>query len=553
MKLLSVSDLTYTYPGMTEPTLKDLNFDLSEGDFVVLCGQTGSGKSTFLRMLKEELRPLGEMKGSITYLKDGIVTGFVAQDPHEQVVTDKVWHELVFGMENYGYSQERMASRAAEMAEYFGIDDWYEKNVNELSGGQLQILNLASVMVTDPDILILDEPAAQLDPVSTSAFFTALRKLNRDFAVTIIIAEHRLEELIYKDDRLLVMENGMLVTDAEVSKAIRDIKMSSPLFEALPASYRLYEIMGMSGCTDRVPLAVRDGRDIVRQLINLKKSENYEKSDISQAESSEQRVSSSAGIPLAEKALEMKNVFFRYDRYSKDILTGFDLTVFKDEIFCVLGGNASGKTTAVRCAAGLALSYSGTVKVFGKKLKEYKNESLYNSCIAMLPQDVRTLFLYNTVREEVESMSGKDERERIFELLKPVCDIRALYGKHPYDLSGGEQQILGFAKVLASDPKLILADEPTKGMDAGKKRLFADILKNLKKSGITCVIVTHDAEFAALCADRCALCFKGAIVSEGEPVGFFENNGFYTTSACRMTKGILSLAVTVDGIVRQLS
>lgn len=553
MKLLSVSDLTFTYPGMTEPTLKDLNFDLSEGDFVVLCGQTGSGKSTFLRMLKEELRPLGEMKGSITYLKDGIVTGFVTQDPHEQVVTDKVWHELVFGMENYGYSQERMASRAAEMAEYFGIDDWYEKNVNELSGGQLQILNLASVMVTDPDILILDEPAAQLDPVSTSAFFTALRKLNRDFAVTIIIAEHRLEELIYKDDRLLVMENGMLVTDAEVSKAIRDIKMSSPLFEALPASYRLYEIMGMSGCTDRVPLAVRDGRDIVRQLINLKKSENYEKSDISQAESSEQRVSSSAGIPLAEKALEMKNVFFRYDRYSKDILTGFDLTVFKDEIFCVLGGNASGKTTAVRCAAGLALPYSGTVKVFGKKLKEYKNESLYNSCIAMLPQDVRTLFLYNTVREEVESMSRKDERERIFELLKPVCDIRALYGKHPFDLSGGEQQILGFAKVLASDPKLILADEPTKGMDAGKKRLFADILKNLKKSGITCVIVTHDAEFAALCADRCALCFKGAIVSEGEPVGFFENNGFYTTSACRMTKGILSLAVTVDGIVRQLS
>ncbi len=553
MKLLSVSDLTFTYPGMTEPTLKDLNFDLSEGDFVVLCGQTGSGKSTFLRMLKEELRPLGEMKGSITYLKDGIVTGFVTQDPHEQVVTDKVWHELVFGMENYGYSQERMASRAAEMAEYFGIDDWYEKNVNELSGGQLQILNLASVMVTDPDILILDEPAAQLDPVSTSAFFTALRKLNRDFAVTIIIAEHRLEELIYKDDRLLVMENGMLVTDAEVSKAIRDIKMSSPLFEALPASYRLYEIMGMSGCTDRVPLAVRDGRDIVRQLINLKKSENYEKRDISQAESSGQCVSSSAGIPLAEKALEMKNVFFRYDRYSKDILTGFDLTVFKDEIFCVLGGNASGKTTAVRCAAGLALPYSGTVKVFGKKLKEYKNESLYNSCIAMLPQDVRTLFLYNTVREEVESMSRKDERERIFELLKPVCDIRALYGKHPFDLSGGEQQILGFAKVLASDPKLILADEPTKGMDAGKKHLFADILKNLKKSGITCVIVTHDAEFAALCADRCALCFKGAIVSEGEPVGFFENNGFYTTSACRMTKGILSLAVTVDGIVRQLS
>ncbi|MCR5321767.1 MAG: ATP-binding cassette domain-containing protein [Lachnospiraceae bacterium] len=559
MEAVNVKNLSFAYPGSDEQTIKDINLNVEEGDLVILCGETGSGKSTFLRLLKEELRPQGDFKGTIEYLKDDVNIGFVTQNPHEQVVTDKVWHELAFGMENMGYHQNRMASRAAEMSEYFGISEWYDKNVNELSGGQLQLLNLASVMVTDPDILILDEPTAQLDPVSTSDFFAAVRKLNRDMGVTVIIAEHRLEELLQADDRLLVMKNGAFVSDGRVSDAINSIDMTSPLFEALPAAYRLYrhvqEEIGndetMFKC--QVPLTVREGRKLVRELVDKKladkKLECSEKlsEELSIGLSDEHLEELSKDQIYQKPALEMKSIYFRYDRYLPDALSDFDLTVYSGEIFCILGGNASGKTTALAVAAGLAQPYSGTVKVFSKKLKEYKNESLYNGCIAMLPQDVQTLFLYNTVREEIESMgnNGKEGQQHL-QLLKPLCDIENLLDKHPYDLSGGEQQIIGLTKVLAAEPRLLLADEPTKGMDAGKKRIFADILKKLKSQGMTVVIVTHDAEFAALCADRCALCFRGGIVSGGKPGEFFENNSFYTTSICRMTKGILQGTVTLD-------
>ncbi|MBP5330256.1 MAG: ABC transporter ATP-binding protein [Lachnospiraceae bacterium] len=633
MEILNVEDLTFTYPGVSKPALNNIGLKLYEGEFAVLCGSTGSGKSTLLKLLKEELRPQGDFKGSITFAKDDIRIGFVAQNPHEQAVTDKVWNELVFGMENGGYTQTKMAARAAEMAGYFGITEWYDKSVNELSGGQLQLLNLASVMVTDPDILILDEPTAQLDPVATSDFFEAVRKLNRDFAVTVIIAEHRLEELLQADDRLLVMAEGRICTDGRCRDVIGGIKASSPLFDAFPTAYRLYESIrcGRAGgeapeegnrlsdtdmdtrdegkslngadrdtsiernyqnriegetlkdanftnYNDKIPLTVREGRDFIRKLIEegrigqtayIKSEQKTNYADTTAIKSGKTCSTSSTGVKdgksfgekacnteknvsSREKALEIKNVYYRYDRFSADVLSCFDLTVYSGEIFCILGGNASGKTTALNAAAGLIRPYSGMVKIFGKKLRDYKNESLYNNCVAMLPQDVQTLFMYNTVREELEGMGKSAENAHITELLKPMYDIDAVMDKHPYDLSGGEQQIVGLTKVLYAHPKLLLADEPTTGIDAGKKRIFAGILRKLKDDGITTVIVTHDAEFAALCADRCALCFRGAIVSVWEPEVFFTDNAFYTTTVSRMTKGILERTVTLEAVLRRL-
>ena len=531
MEILKIEDLTFTYPLCNSPAVKNVSFDVNEGEFVVLCGATGSGKSTLLRLFKREIAPLGETCGCIKYKNTPIEKlsardsarsiGFVAQNPEQQIVTDKVWHELAFGLENMGLPQNVIARRVAEMASYFGIEHWYEKSVSELSGGQKQLLNLASVMVMNPDILILDEPTAQLDPIASSDFISTLKKLNEDFSLTVIIVEHRLEELIPICDRLLVLENGSLLDNGAPREVISRLKDNERLLCAMPTAARLYHALSADGAC---PLTVKEGRQFIEQ--------NYS----NQIRSLDTEKYTHKDLP----ALEFHDVYFRYERETPDVLTGLNLTVFENEIFCILGGNGSGKTTSLSAAAGLLKPYSGNVRVFGKKLSKYKNQTLYRECLSLLPQDVGTVFLKNTVREELDDAKA-DVNSLPF-------DISHLYDKHPYDLSGGEQQLVALAKVLATKPRLLLMDEPTKGLDANKKADMIAILKQLKSDGVTVVIVTHDVEFTAACADRCALFFRGQIVSDGVPDEFFSENRFYTTAASRMTKGFYDYAVTVERI-----
>ncbi|MBR4342701.1 MAG: energy-coupling factor ABC transporter ATP-binding protein [Lachnospiraceae bacterium] len=549
MEIIDVRNLTFKYSNGTEPVINKISFTVSEGDFVVLCGETGSGKSTLLRLLKKELNPNGERTGEI-YLDgkriltdeddkkeiDPVRIGFVMQNPKEQTVTDKVWHELAFGLENMGLNREVMAAKVAETAGYFGIEDWYEKNVNELSGGQLQLLNLASVMVMNPDILILDEPSAQLDPVSASEFFATVQKLNMDFALTVIIAEHRLEELVPMCNRLMVMEHGEIKAYGKPKEVIGNIEKNDEVFDSLPAAYRLYSELGEKSNPDILPLTVREGRMLVKQYTGF--SEKTEVNSF-QAKLPEKKAK-------REPALELDNVFFRFKRETPDVLKNLSLKVYSGEIFCILGGNGSGKTTALNVSAGLLKPYSGSVKIFGKKIKEYKNGSLYNKCLSMLPQDVQTVFLYNTVKEEIENMKGSGKLEGF------PYDIGKLADKHPYDLSGGEQQIAALAKAYVTEPKILLLDEPTKGLDAYRKREFSEMLKKLKEQGITCIVVTHDVELAAIIADRCAMFFRGEAVSVGEPHDFFSGNNYYTTLAVRLSRGICVPEITVKELAEKI-
>ncbi|WP_303789692.1 ABC transporter ATP-binding protein [Ruminococcus flavefaciens] len=536
MEILAVSGLTFTYPQCSEPAIDNISFSLRRGEFAVLCGATGSGKSTLLRMLKRELTPLGDKKGSIFFdgselselssIRSATAIGFVMQKPEQQTVTDKVWHELAFGLENIGTPPDEISRRIAEMASYFGIGSWFGTDVAELSGGQKQLLNLASILVMQPELLILDEPTAQLDPIAAADFIAALRRLCSDMSITILIAEHRLEDVVPLCDRLLVMDGGRLIADDPPSRVIADLRDRSDIICGMPAASRLYaQLKGEGSC----PLTVREGRSFIESSYG----------------------NSVSALPVGEykcdgsTALEFSGVYFRYSREGKDILDGLSLKIYEREIFCLLGGNGSGKTTFLSAAAGLVKPYSGKIKVFGKKLKDYRNRSLYRECLAMLPQDVQTVFQRNTVREELEECHA--------DISQLPYDVSPLLDKHPYDLSGGEQQLVALAKVLASKPKLLLLDEPTKGLDAGAKLRIMEILRSLKEQGVTVVIVTHDVEFAALCADRCAMFFGGRIVSSGTPNGFFSKNSFYTTAVSRMTRGYFTNAVTVADAVELCS
>lgn len=530
MEILALKDLSFTYPD-GKNVLKDVSFSLREGEFALLCGSTGSGKSTLLRLLKRHIAPLGERGGEISLLgrredelgdrEAASAVGFVNQRPEEQIVCDKVWHELAFGLENMGLEQGEIRRRVAEMACYFGIDGWFDKKVSELSGGQKQLLNLASVMVTSPKLLLLDEPTSQLDPIAASDFINTLKKLNRDLSLTVLIAEHRLEELIPICDRIIVLERGGLAGDGAPREIMPLLTELDGLRGAAPAASRIWARVPVG----EMPMDIREGR---RWLAS-----NF------------QRISVEDTPKKVEKekravALELSGVSFRYERESADVLRELSLRVYEGESFFLLGANGSGKSTMLKVGAGLLKPYSGKVKIFGKKLGDYRDGSLYRECLALLPQDVQTLFLKNTVREELEE-SGGDSRELPF-------DISHLYSKHPYDLSGGEQQLVAIAKALGRKPRILLLDEPTKGLDAEKKEALVHLFGRLKASGITIVAVTHDAEFAALCADRCAMFFRGGIASVGETEEFFSGNSFYTTAASRISRDHFNGAVTVDRV-----
>ena len=535
MEIFTVENLTFTYPGCREPAINGLSLTVGEGSFCVLCGPTGCGKTTLLRMLKKELIPQGTKTGRILYngqdaesLGEKISAfeiGYVCQEPEQQIVTDKVWHELVFGAENAGMSKDAISRRLAELSNYFGLEELLDKNTADLSGGEKQLLSLAAAMITDPKVLLLDEPTAQLDPVAASSFIATLKKLQEDLGVTVVIAEHRLEELIPLCDKLIILQDGRLVAADEARPAISSLSADDRFIGYMPLPVRLYFAAGAGGSC---PLTLREGRDYILDRFSICASEPVHEEP------------ARAGSP----ALSVKDLFFRYDKDGKDVLDGLSFEVYENEIFCILGGNGSGKTTALKCVAGLCRPYAGSIRVFGKKLKEYKDRSLYRACLAMLPQDVQTLFLRNTVKEELTDAG--------VELSALPFDLTPFLDKHPYDLSGGEQQLLGLAKVLASRPKLLLLDEPTKGLDAEKKEALRALLKELAGSGVTVVLVSHDVEFAAKTADRTALFFGGRCVCVGKPEAFFAENRFYTTAAGRLTRGLPVRASTLDALLSQL-
>ena len=373
-----------------------------------------------------------------------------------------------------------------------------------------------------PSVLILDEPTSQLDPIAASDFLTVLGRINRELGTTIILTEHRLEDAFPLAARVAVMDKGKLLrvgTPAEVGAALKDA--GHGMFLAMPTPMRIWA----ASETDNTPcpVTVREGRDWLEGFANRNSFHLL-------SEPPEHRCSS-------ETVMQAEEVWFRYEKDLPDVVKGLSLTVKKGEFLALLGGNGTGKTSTLKILSWQRKPYRGTVQMRGN--------------IGVLPQNPQTLFVKKTVREDLfELLKGKktDETDKVARVVK-LCRLESPLDRHPYDLSGGEQQRAALAKVLLLDPDILLLDEPTKGLDAEFKQVFAEIMQTLLRRGVTVLMVSHDIEFCARYAHRCALFFDGGVVTEAEPRAFFSGNSFYTTSANRMTRGLIPEAVTAEDVI----
>lgn len=526
--LFELSGLSFSYPGSGEKALDGITLTVGRGEFLVLCGPSGSGKSTLLRHLKPSLAPFGEREGAISFegrpleeldrREESKKIGFVFQSPEDQPVSGKVWQELAFGLENLGMEPEAMRRRVAETVSFFGMESWFYQDVSRLSGGQKQLLNLAAVTAAQPDVLLLDEPTAQLDPIAASDFLSALGRLNREWGVTVILSEQRLEEALPMASAAVVLESGKKLCSGPPRQVGEQLRISQhSMFLSMPVSMRVW---AQSGSDAPCPLTVREGQEWLTAFAE-------KRPPLIQPEKPER-------LCRGEPVLKAEHLWFRYEKNGPDVVKDFSLALKRGEFLALLGGNGTGKTTVLKLLSGLCGPLRGKVRAGGR--------------VSLLPQDPRALFLKDTLREDLlDGIEGEGCREELDRVVS-LCRLEALLGRNPYDLSGGERQRAALAKVLLAKPDILLLDEPTKGLDAGFKQALGEILGELLSRGCSVLMASHDMEFCASFAHRCALFFDGSIAAQGSPEEFFSGGSFYTTAANRMARDLLPKAVTPEDI-----
>lgn len=599
--IIQIRDLTFAYAAGDEPVLSDINIDIGSGEFVIIMGSSGSGKTTLLKMLKRNMIPAGRYSGRVyiygkeadklTDRENAAGIGYVSQDPDNQIVTDKVWHELAFGLENLGMDNVTIRKKVAEMSEYFGITGWYDREVSKLSGGQKQILNLASVMVMQPGILLLDEPTANLDPLAAIRFLDVVKRINQELGVTVVMVEHNLEHIYADADRIIAIDKGRVAANSSPKKAAADIiAAGSFLIEGLPVASRLYSGYNKKNgnsvvsynnvnidsnnkdnhiLSDEIPLTVKEGRrwyvnykkvygkDITKDkdkinnfagksIINDKviKKDVLEEDNITgnknkkrigfiKKNNLENKSSRKNTDNIENTVCQLKNVSYSYNKKLPYIIDGVDVSFKEGRITAILGGNGAGKSTMLKLIAGIIKPVCGKI--------------ISNKRIIMLPQDPKAVFTEVSVEEELaevlmdkgngiyNNMPMEDKREIVEQIIEEfgLNDIRK---NNPYDISGGQQEKLAIAKVLLLKPEVLLLDEPTNGLDPYFKKTLGKLLKKINADGVTIIIVSHDLEFVDSFCDDVIMLFDRKAAAQDSTHKFLRDNMFYTTNYYRIIK-----------------
>lgn len=598
--IIQIRDLTFAYAAGDEPVLSDINIDIGSGEFVIIMGSSGSGKTTLLKMLKRNMIPAGRYSGRVyiygkeadklTDRENAAGIGYVSQDPDNQIVTDKVWHELAFGLENLGMDNVTIRKKVAEMSEYFGITGWYDREVSKLSGGQKQILNLASVMVMQPGILLLDEPTANLDPLAAIRFLDVVKRINQELGVTVVMVEHNLEHIYADADRIIAIDKGRVAANSSPKKAAADIiTAGSFLIEGLPVASRLYSGYNKKNgnsvvsynnvnidsnnknnhiLSDEIPLTVKEGRrwyvnykkvygkDITKDkdkinnfagksIINdkvIKKdvlednitgNKNKKRIGFIKKNNLENKSSRKNTDNIENTVCQLKNVSYSYNKKLPYIIDGVDVSFKEGKITAILGGNGAGKSTMLKLIAGI--------------IEPVRGKIISNKRIIMLPQDPKAVFTEVSVEEELaevlmdkgngiyNNMPMEDKREIVEQIIEEfgLNDIRK---NNPYDISGGQQEKLAIAKVLLLKPEVLLLDEPTNGLDPYFKKTLGKLLKKINAGGVTIIIVSHDLEFVDSFCDDVIMLFDRKVAAQDSTHKFLRDNMFYTTNYYRIMK-----------------
>ncbi|MFF2446449.1 ABC transporter ATP-binding protein [Neobacillus sp. NPDC058068] len=535
MAYIKIDNVSFQYPDSSHHALNQVSFTIEEGEFIVIAGPSGCGKTTLLKLLKKELTPVGELSGKITYKGMPLESvaektssqeiGFVFQNPENQIVMEDVLSELVFGMENLGVNSEEMRQRVAEMVHFFGLASLLQADTHTLSGGQKQLINLASVLLLKPKLLLLDEPTSQLDPVQSKEFLQFLKRLNEEFGITILLVEHRLEELYSIADRVVLLTEGSLQYIGTAKSVIHQVwtEKDERFLPYLPSVSKLFYYVQSSGfALNEVPITVKEAHKWLHQLQEIEGSEP----------------DTPPANPDRKISLQCKQIHYKYNKDDAYVLKNLSLNVYEGDYLAIVGGNGSGKSTLLKCCTAIIKPIKGTVLLKGKKIRTYKKADLERE-IGYLPQNPLLCFMAETLEEELMNLAARfpisNPKERIASLTKQL-GIDHILLKHIHDCSGGEQQKAALATILFSSPNVLLIDEPTKGMDPVSKQQFAEMLKELHEKGMTIIMVTHDIEFAASHVNRCLMLFDGMITVDGRTEQVLKGNYFYTTAINRVTR-----------------
>lgn len=525
---IEVQVLSFAYPGAEAPVLEGLDWRVPQGAFALLVGGTGSGKSTLLSLLKPEIAPAGERTGDARVLGENVAdmdvrasaerVGYVFQDPENQIVCETVWHEMAFGLENLGLARDEMRRRVAETSYFFGLEDWLHRDTDTLSGGRKQLLSLAAVLALRPRVLLLDEPTSQLDPVAEKNFLHALFRVNRELGCTVVVATHQPRPMLEYATCAYRIEGGRVREVADIASLGHREELFSGEVPGWGGSRRakngIFSIAGgRQGSLD--PHADVAG---AKKGPKTDKSAKFEAQILPQDDSgAPSRAGGRRILPKmhGESATTLSEGWFRYDRVSGWVLRGLDVTFSAGAVHAIVGGNGCGKSTML--------------SVLAKTVKLQRGRMVRGAAsAALLPQNPKALLVAETVHDELmewASTCGYDEnlaRERAASL-----GLSGLDGRHPYDLSGGQRQLLALAKLLLIGPELLLLDEPTKGLDLFSRRITARALRDHAKVGGTVIMATHDLDFAEQVADDIAMMFDGEIACIEPPTDFFADNVFY--------------------------
>jgi len=579
MALIEYKDLCFRYALSNHQALKNINLTIAQGEIVLVTGASGCGKTTLLSMINKTIMPYGETQGSVTYQGQDIKNvsakalasqiGYVGQSPQDQIVTDKVWHEIAFGLENLGYNNVEIRKKTAEAAAYFGMADWYRMDTSKLSGGQKQLLNLASVMAMNPSVIVLDEPTSQLDPIAAQKFIDMINRLNKELGITIIISEHRTEQLFSMSDKIVTLKNGSITYQGEPEKVALSIIQASEDIRTLPTAAKIYHYVMTSfkelksenfestyiDSKTICPLTVRDARKWLQKIMQKdtlqKNTEKQENKKVSQVTLYPTRgFSQNFLFDKNDFIIRVKNVCFCYGKHEAPVLHDVSLDVKKGEFLAVTGGNGAGKTTLLKLIAGVRKPASGKINIHGR-------------CI-LVSQNPKAMFTEISVEEELAEVlcdtgnqwakqMNREEKLKVLEQLLNKTDLCAVRKQHPYDISGGQQQKLAIAKGLLWKPDILLLDEPTKGLDPAFKEELGNYIQHLIQTDkLTVIMVSHDLDFCAEYADECAFMFDHSIISKTDVVTFFEQNNYYTTSAAKIASGYIKRAVTYKQVGEKL-